>query len=213
VFSQERYESLVDINWSKYDLILHEAGVPPIHTSTNVLKEFPTAIKEKLYLIHIAAKDVPEGVGLKAAKAGLKNTIVLDVNVQIDHSIQMLDLLSSIEFLNQIPLIKARDLIRSSKIEEYDSGQIVIKEGTYGNKFYIIMSGIARISSSQAKNRFSKYAYSGDYFGETSLIYDGRRGAEYVPSLPRASRPTPSSPSCAYRRTTSSGSSASARTS
>lgn len=166
------------MNWSKYDLILHEAGVPPIHTSTSVLKEFPSAIKDKLYLIHIAAKDVPEGVGLKAAKTGLKNTIVLDVNVQVDSSIQMLDLLSSIEFLNQIPLIKARDLIRSCKVEQYDSGQVVIKEGTYGNKFYIIMSGIARISSTNSKSKFSKYAYSGDYFGETSLIYDGKRGAE-----------------------------------
>ena len=70
---------MVDINWAKYDLILHEAGVPPIHTSTDVLKEFPDSIKEKLYLIHIADSAVPADGGLKVAKTGLKNTIVLDV--------------------------------------------------------------------------------------------------------------------------------------
>jgi hypothetical protein len=59
ILNKERYESLVDINWHKYDLILHEAGVPPIHTSTAVLKNFPESVKDKLYLVHIAEKDVP----------------------------------------------------------------------------------------------------------------------------------------------------------
>lgn len=32
VLSKGRYESLSEIFWKKYDVILHEAGVPPIHT-------------------------------------------------------------------------------------------------------------------------------------------------------------------------------------
>lgn len=32
VLSKSRFESLSDIFWRKYDIILHEAGVPPIHT-------------------------------------------------------------------------------------------------------------------------------------------------------------------------------------
>lgn len=178
VFSKERYESLVDINWSKFDLILHEAGVPPIHTATAVLRNFPESVKKKMYLVHIAADALPADSGLKVAKTGLKNTIILDVKPPIDTTIQKLDLLSSIEFLNEIPLNKARDLIRCSKVETYMPGQVVIKEGTYGNKFYIIMNGIAKISSSGRNGSFSKFAYSGDYFGETSLIHDGKRNAE-----------------------------------
>jgi phosphoribosyl 1,2-cyclic phosphodiesterase len=178
VFSKERLESLIDINWSKYDIILHEAGVPPIHTSTAILREFPEHIKERLYLVHIANDALPAGSGLKVAKTGLKNTIILDVKVAIDSTIQKLDLLSSIEFLNEIPLTKARDLIRCSKVESYMPGQVVIKEGTYGNKFYIIMSGIAKIYSSNKLTPFSKYAYASDYFGETSLIQDGKRNAK-----------------------------------
>ena len=178
VFTRERYESLVDIHWNKYDLILHEAGVPPIHTSTSVLKELPESVKEKMYLVHIAQEALPANCGLKVAKTGLKNTLVLDVRVNIDYTLQKLDLLSSIEFLNEIPLSKARDLIRSSKLETYDAGQVVIREGTFGDKFYIILSGIARISSTSKDHPFSKYAYAGDYFGETTLIQDGKRNAE-----------------------------------
>ena len=50
----------MEINWHKYDLILHEAGVPPIHTSTDILKNLPESGKSKLYLVHIAEKDVPK---------------------------------------------------------------------------------------------------------------------------------------------------------
>lgn len=178
VFSKERYESLAEINWKKYDIILHEAGVPPIHTSTAVLRAFPESIKQKMYLVHIAGDALPADSGLKVAKTGLKNTIVLDVRVTVDTTIQKLDLLSSIEFLNEIPLNKARDLIRCSKVENFMPGQVVIKEGTHGNKFYIIMSGIAMISSKSGNTPFSKFAFSGDYFGETTLIQEGKRNAE-----------------------------------
>lgn len=179
VFSQERYDSLVDINWGKFDIILHEAGVPPIHTSTKVLAQFPEEVKKNMYLVHIAEKDVPQGVGLKAGKTGLMNTLVLDVNPQIDSTMQKLDLLSSIKFLNEIPLYKATDLVRCCKIETYMPGQVVIRENTFGSKFYIVMSGICRISSEDPAKKFSKYAYTSDYFGETALIDEGRRNAEY----------------------------------
>jgi hypothetical protein len=159
-------------------LILHEAGVPPIHTSTKVLAQFPDEIKQNMYLVHIAEKDVPQSLGLKAAKTGLMNTLILDVNPSLDATIQKLDLLSSIKFLNEIPLYKARDLIRCCRIETFMPGQVVIKENTSGSKFYIVMSGICKISSDDPSKKFSKYAYTGDYFGETALIDQGKRNAE-----------------------------------
>ncbi len=35
------------------DVILHEAGIPPIHTPVKVLKELNPKIKEKLFLVSI----------------------------------------------------------------------------------------------------------------------------------------------------------------
>lgn len=178
IFSKERYDSLVDVNWGKFDIILHEAGVPPIHTPTKVLAQFPEEVKKRMYLVHIAEKDVPKDLGLKAAKPGLMNTLVIDVNPQIDSTMQKLDLLSSIKFLNEIPLYKTRDLVRCCTVETFMPGQTIIKENTFGSKFYIVMSGICKISSNDPAKKFSKYAYTGDYFGETALIDEGKRNAD-----------------------------------
>lgn len=54
IFSKERYESLANIDFSKYDLILHEAGIPPIHTPISVLASLDEEIKKKMYLYHVA---------------------------------------------------------------------------------------------------------------------------------------------------------------
>lgn len=178
IFSKDRYDSLVDINWGKYDLILHEAGVPPIHTPTKVLAQFPEEIKKKMFLVHIAEKDVPINTGLIAARVGLMNTIVIETNPKLDFTMQKLDLLSSIKFLNEIPLYKTRDLVRCCKIESYEPGQCIIKENTHGSKFYIVMSGICRIYSDDPSKKFSKFAFTGDYFGETALIDQGKRNAK-----------------------------------
>lgn len=40
LISQRRYEMLVNNKWN-YDLIIHEAGVPPIHTPVSTLANLP----------------------------------------------------------------------------------------------------------------------------------------------------------------------------
>lgn len=59
LFNEERYRELAERNLSQYDLIFHEAGIPPIHTPTSVLQELNPEIKKNLHLYHIALKDVP----------------------------------------------------------------------------------------------------------------------------------------------------------
>jgi hypothetical protein len=36
-------------------VIIHEAGVPPIHTSVAVLNELPTSVKKRLLVVHCHA--------------------------------------------------------------------------------------------------------------------------------------------------------------
>lgn len=52
-------------------MILHEAGIPPIHTPMDILKNLPEKAKKNLYLYHVAEKDIPEGYGLKSIEVGL----------------------------------------------------------------------------------------------------------------------------------------------
>jgi hypothetical protein len=55
---------LAFIDFEKYDLILHEAGIPPIHTPMSILGSLSEKVKAKMYLYHCCSKDVPENMGL-----------------------------------------------------------------------------------------------------------------------------------------------------
>jgi hypothetical protein len=46
-FNVQRYEQLALVDFKKYDLILHEAGVPPIHTPVSILQALPADVSER----------------------------------------------------------------------------------------------------------------------------------------------------------------------
>lgn len=169
--SLKRYESLANIKWI-HSVILHEAGVPPIHTPLTALAALPSEVKNRMYLVHVAEKDVRTELGLKAAKSGLENTIVIDVQKPkaFDY-LQKIDVLSSIEVFESLSLRNVRDLLQSANDEHFSAGQIVIKEGTLSHKFYIILKGVARIYSEKPDNQFERLYTAGEYFGESSLNY------------------------------------------
>ena len=58
------------------DVLLHEAGVPPIHTPLSVLEKLPKHVKDRLYIVHTAA--IPPDCNLKVAPTGTIGTIRLD---------------------------------------------------------------------------------------------------------------------------------------
>lgn len=177
IFSQERYEFLSQKDFSKYDLILHEAGVPPIHTPLSVLASLPEEIKKKILLIHIAKKDVTPESNLKNFPIGLKNTVVLveKSSDQQDTVFQNLNLLCDIELINWVPFNRIFEIIKCFLEIEFKEGEIIINQNTFGKGFYIIKSGIVRVYSESLENSFSKICYRGDYFGESSIIGNGFR--------------------------------------
>jgi hypothetical protein len=94
--SRSRRDQLVNFPWH-HSVILHEAGVPPIHTPLKTLTALPQHVKvrtclrvrahtwrsargapqDRLYVVHVAAKDLPADSGLKTAQVGPENTIVI----------------------------------------------------------------------------------------------------------------------------------------
>lgn len=135
VISEKRMASLLSNKWN-HDLIFHEAGVPPIHTPMKILQDLPIEIKEKLYLVHVAAKDVPKDAGLKIAKVGLENTIKLDVeDFEGLKLMRTLDILSSIELFEKSSLKNVRDLIDSSVECKFNKGDMVLIHN-YDCKFF-----------------------------------------------------------------------------
>lgn len=76
VFSHARAEDLRQLPLQETDLLLHEAGAPPIHTPLEVLLKLPTRVKKRLYVVHTSA--LPDDCELKVAPTGTAGTIRLD---------------------------------------------------------------------------------------------------------------------------------------
>lgn len=82
VLSKGRADDLRNIPLQDTDLLLHEAGAPPIHTPLEVLMQLPAHVKKRLYVVHTAK--LPEGCELRAAPTGTAGTIRLDKHLQMN---------------------------------------------------------------------------------------------------------------------------------
>lgn len=76
VLSKARADDLRNLPLQETDLLLHEAGAPPIHTPLEVLLKLPPEVKKRLFVVHTSA--LPPDCELKAAPTGTKGTIRLD---------------------------------------------------------------------------------------------------------------------------------------
>ena len=72
----ERHNFLRHPDFETPDLILHECGIPPIHTPKEALAALPEHIKKKMHVVHCSEGSVPEG--LKRPKCGLAHTLVVE---------------------------------------------------------------------------------------------------------------------------------------
>jgi hypothetical protein len=76
VLTKERADDLRRLPLQDCDVLLHEAGAPPIHTPLSVLNELPEKVKRRLYVVHTSA--LPPECGLRVAPTGTAGTIRLD---------------------------------------------------------------------------------------------------------------------------------------
>ncbi len=170
-----RYEELMSFP-SNHHVVLHEAGIPPLHTPVSALAALPESVKRRLLLVHIASKDVPEG--LTAAQVGLEHTIRLDVSApRFADSIARLDAFAMVDFFRELPLSRARALLQVSREMTLPAGEKIVRQGTRGDSFYVIQNGIVSV----VRDGITLKRYTaGDYFGETALILDQPRSADVV---------------------------------
>ena len=76
VLSKARADDLRNLPLQETDLLLHEAGAPPIHTPLEVLLQLPQRVKRRLYVVHTSA--LPPDCELRVAPTGTAGTIRLD---------------------------------------------------------------------------------------------------------------------------------------
>lgn len=178
ILHRSRYEDLIDFP-AHHSAILHEAGIPPLHTPTAALAELPADVKQRLYLVHIAAKDVPQGVGLRAAREGLEHTIRVEPSAapRFGDAIELLDIFAMVDFLRDLPMSRARSLLQVAHRLTLPAGERIVTQGTRGDSFYIIVSGTVQVVKDGVP--LKRYR-AGDYFGEIALLLDQPRSADVI---------------------------------
>ncbi len=173
-----RYVDLVTFR-SHHSIYLHEAGIPPLHTPSRALAELPEEVKRRLFLVHIAAKDVPKGMGLRPAAVGLEHTYRVETmcDPEFAEAVSLLEAVAMVDFMRDLPLSRARHILQRAQRLSLPAGEKIVAQGTRGDSFYIVVNGQVLIVRDGV---VLKTYRAGDYFGETALLLDQPRSADVV---------------------------------
>ncbi|MBI4869018.1 MAG: cAMP/cGMP-dependent 3',5'-cyclic-AMP/GMP phosphodiesterase [Candidatus Wallbacteria bacterium] len=177
VVDTARRDALIDFPWH-HDLILHEAGIPPIHTPVEQLASLGEEIKKRMLLVHVAQKSVPQESGLKVAPTGLEQTRDLSPEaLPVQEAIAMLDAMSRVEIFAELPVGRAPEFLQMATRRRYEAGQTIIELGAVSDEFFIILSGLAGVwVDGRERKTFSAF----DYFGEHAALLGTPRTAGVV---------------------------------
>ena len=186
LFSKERYESLVFKDFAKFDIVFHEAGIPPIHTPQSTLERenekhpFCEERKKGIFLYHCPESSVKK-TDLRIVPAGIKKTLILvsaedkrPSIVPFDPFRSNLKLISSIPLISWLPINRMLELLDVMNMVSYPAFRKILTAGTSGTKIYIIKKGGVRVYT-EGKGGFEKFLGPCDIFGESSIFGDGHR--------------------------------------
>ena len=178
VITQERYDQLQSFPWDS-DVIYHESGVPPLHTSIDWLNSLPVETQKKTVIYHIAKKDFPEKTHLTLAKFGIENTLYFKVKPFLfEKTYEILGLLRHLDFSQEFPLEKVQEFVMSIEEETFRKGETIIRTGSVGDKFYIIYTGNVAVFLEGLEQKKIYGAF--EYFGEASLVSNNPTAADVV---------------------------------
>jgi CRP-like cAMP-binding protein/phosphoribosyl 1,2-cyclic phosphodiesterase len=176
IITKERYEELSSFPWD-YNVIYHEAGIPPLHTPVKYLNTLPKEIQKKIVVYHIAKKDFPQETDLTLAKFGIENTFYFNATPpQFEKCYSILNVLNHADIFEGISIKKILQFLTIINIEKFKKGDQIVKKGTVGDKFYFILSGNVSIPDENLKQKKIYSTY--EYFGEVSLLNNTVRAAD-----------------------------------
>ncbi|MBI3891992.1 MAG: cyclic nucleotide-binding domain-containing protein [Candidatus Wallbacteria bacterium] len=177
ILGERRRDELLNFPWH-HDLILHEAGIPPIHTPVEALAGLGEEIRKRMLLVHVSQKSIPEGSGLQVAPTGLDRTLDLSVQLLPDQeALATLDTMARVEIFAQLPVERACMFLQMASRRHFEPGQTIIEAGSPGDDFFIILSGLAGVWV-DGKERKTFAAY--DFFGEHAILLGTLRTAGVV---------------------------------
>ncbi len=176
VINKTRYDELKNFPWNS-KVIYHESGIPPLHTPINYMNTLPDDIQKRIVIYHIAKKDFPQETSLTLAKFGMENTLYFETEAPThEDAYQILSVFKRIDFMSDLPVWKAQELLDIVVIKKFSKGEKIIEKNTTGSEFFIIYSGNISVRSEGLERDKIYGPY--DYFGEVSLITGQTRAAD-----------------------------------
>jgi CRP-like cAMP-binding protein len=172
VLTPDRSKALLEFPWHHH-LILHEAGIPPIHTPVSYLASLDEWTKSRLMLVHVSARTLPENSGLQVAPTGLENTVDLKApQLPVDTALEVLDAMARVTVLADLPVARAAEFLRNVRKDHYRAGTRIVAKGTPPDKFNIVLSGHCVI---YRRGRIYKTFSDFDVFGEITSLTGAKR--------------------------------------
>jgi glyoxylase-like metal-dependent hydrolase (beta-lactamase superfamily II) len=152
VLTYSRARALLEFPFDA-DLVLHEAGVPPIHTRLECLQRLTDDVKSRLYLVHIAPDRVTgaAALGLRAAKEGV--TLALNTDrliLPLASAITVCGWIRDAAPLRDLTIEQLLELLTVTRLVDFEEGDCVTDE-VLNDSFLIIGSGAAALYSSNSE--------------------------------------------------------------
>lgn len=171
ILSEARLNALLGFPWH-CDVVLHEAGVPPIHTPLEALATVPDHLKKNVRLIHIDGNAAARAakLGFRIAEAGVDNTIVLIPRGEDQEMLKFLQLIGSIEIFRHFEVAQAIDLMLMAREVFFPNGGLMLEKGTVDERFMIILEGRAIVQVDEMR----KFYRAGDFLGELAAWKQSR---------------------------------------
>jgi CRP-like cAMP-binding protein len=167
------------------DLLFHEAGIPPIHTDKATLRALPEAITDRMALVHIADRDVPEG--FMPGKPGVFETRVLLPPTPRSRERVLLEAMRLVAYLYDMPSETLETLLRGGEVITHPSESVILRKGPTTRHeplyFHIVTDG--RASVRDDGGCVIATLGKADTFGEWGISHQrGFRSADVVADRP-----------------------------
>lgn len=160
------------------DLIIHESGVPPIHTDASELDALPASVKRKLLVVH--THNIPETVmrggkpckveGLRIPRAGLENTITLNVgefSEGYSKALRRFNLFCECFIFRRVSPFTIYKLLSVAEDHFFPAGTEIISQGATSDRAYLLETGQVEVRiNGTAKDTLTV----GAIFGENALL-------------------------------------------
>ena len=108
------------------------------------------------------------------------NSVLGPLRELVDHNLNM-RVLENIPLFENLTAREKSKVSRSFEVETFTEGQVIIREGDKGRKFYIIKDGTAKVMKGDKEVATLE---TGQYFGEMALLDDEERKASIISVKP-----------------------------